>query len=98
MRYSRKVVDADPKRASVAFHMTGERIRFVFQLFLYVIGNSLNLSIGVPFANNEVVGGRIFQPSHIQLDDVLAFNVLNTFNDQFVERFSGEPVLLNFGV
>ncbi len=98
MRYSREVVDANPKRISVAFNMAGKGICLSFEPFLNVIGNGFYLGVGVAFANDEIVSWGIIQFSHVQLDDILALDVLNTFNDQFVQRLGGEFALLNFGV
>ena len=98
MRHSRKVVNANPKRISVALDMAGKGVCFSFKPFLNMIGNGFYLGVGVAFANDEVVSWGIIQFSHVELDDVFALDVLNTFNDQFVQRLGGEFALLNFGV
>lgn len=98
VRYSREVINANPKRISVALDMAGKGVCLSFEPFLNMIGNGFYLGVGVAFANDEVVSWGIIQFSHVELDDVFALDVLNTFNDQFVQRLGGEFALLNFGV
>lgn len=82
--YSSEIVDTYPKGSAVPFHMAGKGVGFLLQPFLDVVGNSLHLGVGVAFANDEVIGWRIIEFPHVELDDVFAFNILYAFNDQFV--------------
>lgn len=69
---------------------------FFFYPFLNIVGDCFDLSIGVSLANYEEISGRIFEAAQVEFDDVLAFNIPDAFNDQFVQFFGSEPTLLYF--
>jgi len=65
--------------------MRGKQIAYLFESFGDVVGNGLDLGVGVSFADDEKVGWSIIQVSKVELDNVFSFCVSDTFYDKLVD-------------
>ena len=77
-------VKANPEGVALPFNVRGQLSSFFFYPLLNIVGDGFDLSGGVSLANYEEISGGIFQAAQIELDDLLAFDILNAFNDQVV--------------
>ena len=84
MYHRSKEIQADPEGISLSFHVGGKYPALLFYPFLYVVGDSFNLSGGVSLANYEEISGCIFQAAQVEFYNLPAFYILNAVNDQFV--------------
>ena len=82
-----KIVHQYPTGVCAAFRVRGHRKHLILYFFIYAVGNSLDVRIGVSLADNEKVGGSIIQTAQIQLDNIFTFFVADTVNNQVVELF-----------
>ena len=83
-----EVVHADPAGVLLALGMLGAFANFLFDALVDIFGDGLDLGVGIAFADDEKIRRCFVEVSEVQLDDVLAFDVLNAINNQVVQCFN----------
>lgn len=89
MNHHREIIQTNPQGVAFTFHMAGEKAIFL-QATLNVVGNTFDLSGWSSLADDEKIGGCIFQKSEIKFYNVFAFDVLDAVNDQIRQLFGYE--------
>ena len=82
-----EIINQHPTGVFGAFRMNRHGVGVLFHFLVNAIGNSLDVGAGVAFANDEKIGWGFAQFPQIQLDDIFAFLVANTFDNGMVEFF-----------
>lgn len=67
--------------------MRGRRMQLVLYLLVNAFADGLDVGIGIAFADNKKIGGRIAEPAKVQLNNIFAFFIADTFNDEVIEFF-----------
>ena len=65
--------------------MDGHRLGRLFHLLVNAVRNGFDVGTGIAFANDEKIGWRFAQFPQIQLNNIFAFLVANTFDYKMVE-------------
>ena len=89
MNNSCEIIHENPFAALLTFDMSRTHTSLFSNAPDNVVGNTPGLRIGIPFTDDEEISGSVIKFSEIQLDNVLAFDVLNTVDDQFVQFLDG---------
>lgn len=89
MNHRVEAVQANPSGSLYALHMERWLAQFVFEAFVNIASDGLDLRGGIPFADDEKICGGIVQFSEVQFYDVFSFDVLNAIDDEVVQRFNG---------
>ena len=85
VNYRIEVIETDPQCIALPLGVGGCGGGFAFQALVNVISDGFDLRIAVALANDEVIGGRIFQRAHIQFNDFLPLDVPNGIDDEVVD-------------
>lgn len=89
MNHCVEAVQANPSGSLYALHVERWLAQFVLEALVYITSNGLDLSGGVPLADDEKIRGGIVQFSEVKFHDVFSFDVLNAIDDEVVQRFNG---------
>ena len=92
MHHCVEEVHAYPTGVLNALDMQGELTKLILQPLVDIVGDGLDLRVGVPFTDDEKIRGGIVEFSEVKFHDVFSFDVLNAVDDHIVQRFNGGEV------
>ena len=61
--------------------MDGSNVEFCSDAFVNIVRHGANLRVRCTFADDKEICGRIVEVSHIEQEDVFAFDVLQGINN-----------------
>lgn len=82
-----EIVHQHPFCIAGSFRMGRHCMHFIFHLFIDAVRNGFYMRVGIAFANNKKIGGRILQSPQIELYNIFTFFIPNPFNNQVVQLF-----------
>ena len=82
-----KIVHQNPLCRAGTFRMQGHGMEFFLHFFVDAIGNGFHVGIGIAFADDKEIRRGFAEFSQVELDNVFAFFISNTFDDQVVDLF-----------
>ena len=82
-----EIVHQYPLGVARPFGMRRRRVQFVLYFFENTVADGFYMGIGVAFTNNEKIGGSVADLAEVQLNDIFALFITNTFNNEVVEFF-----------
>lgn len=82
-----EIVHQYPLGVARPFGVRGRREQFILYFFENTVADGFDMSIGVAFTNNEKIGGGVANLAEVQLNDIFALFIANTFNNEVVEFF-----------
>ena len=87
MYYGIEIIHQNPLGIRRAFRVGRRGLKFVLYFFKNAIADCLDMRIGIAFTNNKKVGWSIAQVAKIQLNNIFAFFIANSFYDKVIKFF-----------
>lgn len=90
MHHRAVVINTNPTGYALAFLGSGPHVPLPFDPPIHVFSDSAHLNAGISFTNDKKFGGCVGYTAQVQLENALAFDVLDTVNDEVIEFFNRE--------
>lgn len=87
MDYGVEIVHQNPFGIARPLRMRRHSAHFFFYFFVNAVRDSLDVRVGITFADNEKICGSITEFPKVELHNIFAFFIPNTFDDKVVELF-----------
>lgn len=82
-----EIVHQYPFGVARPFGMRGRGEQLILYFFENTVADGFYMRIRVTFTNNEKIGGGVADLAEVQLNDIFALFIANTFNNEVVKFF-----------